>query len=325
MAQVASSGTNNIFDRLSEQLLETVSSYLEPTDLLNLGATCKHLHKALSTQAVWEHKAIDDFGDRFTITTILNSAGLDLGDQNKPEPSDWKSYYQERHLSLAKLNQDTDTQIAQSEKDYDEAQTLLRGFQTSGEISSLSRAAQLMVAVLDNFPGHAGCYHLLGFTLYVLNELEDALSLLEIGAMVDSNYEPIQELTKEVQGLLEGYGSSMTENAPLLESPKELSEQLKNALKSIFGQFDKDKDGGLSPSELSDFVFVTNGSRPPEAFLTQMGLQFGHDKNGYLTLEGFYNFFLEQTLEDPIETRRDLERHGWDGDRLVRCDVARNA
>lgn len=44
---------------------------------------------------------------------------------------------------------------------------------------------------IDNFPGHAGCYHLLGFTLYVLNELEDALSLLEIGSMVDPNYEPI--------------------------------------------------------------------------------------------------------------------------------------
>ena len=32
---------------------------------------------------------------------------------------------------------------------------------------------------------------MLGFTLYVLNELEDALSLLEIGSMVDPNYEPI--------------------------------------------------------------------------------------------------------------------------------------
>lgn len=44
----------------------------------------------------------------------------------------------------------------------------------------------------DYFPGHAGCYHLLGFTLYVLNELEDALSILEIGSMVDPNYEPIR-------------------------------------------------------------------------------------------------------------------------------------
>lgn len=178
---------------------------------------------------------------------------------------------------------------------------------------------------LDNFPGHAGCYHLLGFTLYVLNELEDALSLLEIGSMVDPNYEPINELTQEIQGLLDGYGSTMTDAAPLLDNAKELSNRLKAALTAIFNNFDKDKDGSLSPAELSEFVFKTNGSRPPAAFLSQMGIQFGKDAKGYLTLEGFFNFFLEQTLEDPIETRRDLEKHGWDGDRLVRCDVARNA
>lgn len=136
---------------------------------------------------------------------------------------------------------------------------------------------------------------------------------------------PIIELTREIQGLLEGYGSTMTDGAPLLDSAKELSAPLKAALTAIFNSFDKDKDGSLKPSELSDFVYKTNGSRPPQAFLTQMGIQFGKDAKGYLTLEGFFNFFLEQTLEDPIETRRDLEKHGWDGDRLVRCDIARNA
>ncbi|KAI8360986.1 hypothetical protein B0O80DRAFT_380679 [Mortierella sp. GBAus27b] len=137
-------------------------------------------------------KAIDDFGDRFTITTILDSAGLDLGEQNKPEPEDWRQYYVERHQAMEEMNQDTDAQVAQSEKDFEEAQALLKGFQSSGEIESLSKAAQLMVRVLDYFPGHAGCYHLLGFTLYVLNELEDAQTVLDIGSMVDPTYEPIQ-------------------------------------------------------------------------------------------------------------------------------------
>ncbi|KAI8604896.1 hypothetical protein EDD21DRAFT_286643, partial [Dissophora ornata] len=114
-----------------------------------------------------------------------------LGEQNKPEPEDWRAYYKERCLAMAQMNRDADAQIAQSEKNYEEAEELLRGFQSSGEIESLNKAAQLMVGILDNFPGHAGCYHLLGFTLYVLNELEDALSLLEIGSMVDPNYEPI--------------------------------------------------------------------------------------------------------------------------------------
>jgi len=159
----------------------------------------------------------------------------------------------------------------------------------------------------------------------VLNELEDALSLLDIGSMVDPDYGPIIELTLEIQNLQEGYGSTMTEGAPLLDNSKELSAPLKFVLTSIFNSFDKDQDGSLSPAELSEFVFVTNGSRPPNAFLTQMGIQFGKDAKGYLTLEGFFNFFLEQTLEDPIETRRDIEKHGWDGDRLVRIEIAKNA
>ncbi|CAO3571459.1 unnamed protein product [Mortierella alpina] len=199
------------------------------------------------------------------------------------------------------------------------------GVQASGDIHSLSRAAQLLIGILYNFPGRAECYYLLAFTLYILNKLEDALSLLEIGSLVDPSNEPINELTREIQGLLDGYGSTMTDAAPLLDGDKELSNRLKAALAAIFNSFDKDKDGSLSPAELSEFVFKTNGSRPPAAFLTQMGIQFGKDAKGYLTLDGFLNFFLEQTLEDPIETRRDLEKHGWDGDRLVRCDVARNA
>ncbi|KAF9994250.1 hypothetical protein BGZ65_010127, partial [Modicella reniformis] len=180
------------FYALTEDLIVILATHIEPLDLVNLGATCKRLYELFNRQEVWEHKAIDDFGDRFTITSILDSAGLDLGEQNKPEPTDWREYYKERHQAMVQMNKDTDAQVAKSEKDYEEAQALLKGFQSSGEIESLSKAAQLMVGILDYFPGHAGCYHLLGFTLYVLNELEDALTLLEIGSMVDPNYEPIR-------------------------------------------------------------------------------------------------------------------------------------
>lgn len=95
-----------------------------------------------------DSKAIDDFGDRFTITSILDSAGLDLGELNRPEPADWCEYYKERHLAMAQMNKDPDTQVAKSEKDFEEARALLRGFQSSGEVESLSKAAQLMVGIL---------------------------------------------------------------------------------------------------------------------------------------------------------------------------------
>lgn len=41
------------------------------------------------------------------------------------------------------------------------------------------------------FPGHAGCYHLLGFVLYILNRLEEAMIMLDFGRTVDPEYEPI--------------------------------------------------------------------------------------------------------------------------------------
>lgn len=312
---------------------------------------------------------------------------------------------------MAELNKDADAQIAQSEKDYDQAQELLRGFQASGEIESLSKAAQLMVGVLgtlvlsfcSNFffggqevhhwnkvvptkhmfrlwsmftysffrqlpwtrrmlpsPGiHTLCAQRTGGRLVIARDWKHGRSQLRAHHWYGSGFRVLRpallllspsihdqrghsdfgsisltprcsfnntiELTNEIQGLLDGYGSTMTDGAPLLDSTKALSTQLKAALTDIFQTFDQDKDGGLSPSELSEFVFKTNGSRPPAAFLTQMGIQFGKTAKGYLSLEGFFNFFLEQTLDDPIETRRDLEKHGWDGDRLVRMEVAKNA
>jgi len=198
---------NKTFDTLTEDLIEILASYLEPLDMLNLGASCKHLYKSISRPEIWEQyvhclhsiplkygnvreqsafswehresavpavaflmfsqltsirnivfvyihsKAVDDFGDRFTITQILDSAGLDLGGENKPEPSDWRAYYKERHLAMAEMNKDPDTLIAKSEKDYDEAQELLKSFQSTGDVDALSKAAQLNVRILGK-----GCF-----------------------------------------------------------------------------------------------------------------------------------------------------------------------
>jgi len=55
---------------------------------------------------------------------------------------------------MAEMNKDTDAQVAKSEKDFEEAQKLLKGFQSSGEIESLSKAAQLMVEILGKKQWH---------------------------------------------------------------------------------------------------------------------------------------------------------------------------
>jgi hypothetical protein len=79
------------------------------------------------------------------------------------------------------------------------------------------------------FPGHAGCYHLLGFVLYILNRLEEAMIMLDFGRTVDPEYEPIDgmylhskifttthrlmnyailELEEEISKILNGYKGS---------------------------------------------------------------------------------------------------------------------
>jgi hypothetical protein len=45
--------------------------------------------------------------------------------------------------------------------------------------------------ILEVFPGHAGCYYILGFILFVLNKLEEAIILLEMSRAVDPNFEPV--------------------------------------------------------------------------------------------------------------------------------------
>lgn len=49
---------------------------------------------------------------------------------------------------MAEMNKNPDALIAQSEKDYEEAQELLKSFQASGDVEALSKAAQLNVRIL---------------------------------------------------------------------------------------------------------------------------------------------------------------------------------
>ncbi|RUS18893.1 hypothetical protein BC937DRAFT_88202, partial [Endogone sp. FLAS-F59071] len=80
---------------------------------------------------------------------------------------------------------------------------------------------------------------------------------------------------------------SMVHEVPLLQDSA-LTPRLREVLSAIFDVFDLDHDAALSPAELDEFVFCTNGSHPPRAFLTQMGQRFGANRRGWLTKEGFF-------------------------------------
>lgn len=57
-------------------------------------------------------------------------------------------------------------------------------------MSILALVASKMMWILDVFPAHGGCYYILGFILFVLNKLEEAMILLQMGRAVDPTFEP---------------------------------------------------------------------------------------------------------------------------------------
>jgi Ca2+-binding EF-hand superfamily protein len=114
-------------------------------------------------------------------------------------------------------------------------------------------------------------------------------------------------LEEEIERIVKGYKGE----EELLDD-NQLSTALQDVLVEVFNKFDQDHDGALNAKELDSFIFITNGAHPPPAFLRQMGLRFGANKKGWLTKEGFLAFYLEQTLDDPSETRNDLGVHGYD-------------
>ncbi|CAO3592512.1 unnamed protein product [Absidia cylindrospora] len=91
-----------------------------------------------------------------------------------------------------------------------------------------------------------------------------------------------------------------------------LSSPLLQVLHTLFTEFDKDQDDALRHEELDHYVFSTNGQHPSDEFLSAMGQRFGANEKGWLTKEGFLAFYLEQTLGDQDETRKDMAAHGYD-------------
>jgi len=78
-------------------------------------------------------------------------------------------------------------------------------------------------------------------------------------------------------------------------------------------------DNALNIAELSEFILKTNGNRPPRSVLQQIVKTFSPSRmNDRLTLEGFMEFYLQQTLDEPSETRKDLETHGFDPKSLTK-------
>lgn len=131
----------------------------------------------------------------FQIYTILNTAtgftfDAALTEKFGAEPSDWRKYYIEKNKTINTEENDT-ALMDQADTEYANAQKHLETFQQEGNVDILVQVASKMLWILDVFPGHAGCYYILGFILFVLNKLEEAIILLQMGRAVDPTFEPI--------------------------------------------------------------------------------------------------------------------------------------
>ncbi|KAI8584237.1 hypothetical protein K450DRAFT_218808 [Umbelopsis ramanniana AG] len=305
-------------ETIPQNVLIELAFSLDPADIARLAQTCKTFFQIYSSNELWRSKTHHDFGNLFAVYHILTTSGLELdpalGAKFANEPSNWRQYYIEKNNAVNGTDAQNNALLHEGEEEYIKAQKDLQSFQDSQDVTILSRVASKLVWILDVFPGHAGCYHLLGFILYILNRLEEAMMLLDFGRTVDPEYEPIDDLEEEISKILNGYKGS-EEEEPLIKD-HELTPKLAEVLSEIFETFDQDHDGALNNQELGNFIFTTNGSHPPPQFLVQIAQRFGGTERYWLTKDGFLAFYLEQTLDDPTETRSDLSVHGYDGQTL---------
>jgi hypothetical protein len=126
----------------------------------------------------------------YTIFTTATGFSFEpaLVEKFSKEPTDWRQLYIQKNKSIS----DDDTVLMdQADREYANAQTHLETFQQEGNVEILVQVASKMLWILDVFPGHAGCYYILGFILFVLNKLEEAAILLQMGRAVDPTFEPI--------------------------------------------------------------------------------------------------------------------------------------
>eukprot|EP01132_Coremiostelium_polycephalum_P000543 gene543-685_t len=91
-------------------------------------------------------------------------------------------------------------------------------------------------------------------------------------------------------------------------------EKAENALKEIFSRYDLDKDGCLNRSELDKFAIGCNGKPFDQESVNELTEAFDCNEKGYLTQRGFMEMYFMQSISDPEETWKDIEKHGYNTD-----------
>ncbi|KAJ2088500.1 hypothetical protein IW138_004188 [Coemansia sp. RSA 986] len=233
--------------------------------------------------------------------------------------------YRERFTRVFPPSKDDSMQYAKkAESTIDQVKSMLRDGQDAS-IEVFSEVAYRLMLVQEYFPASVECYYLWALICFMHNAFKSSLAFLDIGCNIDDSFEPIQELAKKVRLISSGvYG--VNGDAPLLDpSGTGPSTQLSKALAIIFQQLDSDRDGVLSVSEIANMVQITNGKPAPRSTITQIISAFGGSiqaKSGRRVsgwdINSLTNFYINQSLDDPSETRADLAKFGFDPSTLSR-------
>ncbi|KAI8990772.1 hypothetical protein BDF20DRAFT_840747 [Mycotypha africana] len=311
---------------LPKDVIQRIAIQLRPKDIIQLCLCSRNIRTALiSNDEFWRKKSLRDFGDIFKLYRILVKAtGLNLpteiSNKFKDYPKIWKHYYIQKTKTMNEA--DKEVLMDQGSKQYNDAKILLTTIQETRlelNVSMLVEITSKMLFLLDLLPNYAGCYYILATMLYMENQLRSALDVLDMGRSFNPIFPPFEELEQRILSAMQqdDYKGDGKKDVPLLVSGH-FSPELLNVLLEIFETFDKDKDECLNPKELDSFVFSTNGQHPPPSFLKNMADRFGANEHGWLTKKGFLAFYLEQTLDDISETKKDLRAHNYDCSRLVK-------
>ncbi len=221
----------------------------------------------------------------------------------------------------------------------------------------LTDACRLLMQVIDTMPSYVPAYHLLACICYLVHQLPTALRFLSIAREIysalpsndglnDTEFEPVEELYAEIESEMQ----ELDEDVPLLTQDTDglpcLSTTLKTALEEIFMRFDMNGDGYWCYTELATYLHTTSLEEPffgrpspvsysaqkpspllPLPLYRKMIKQYGGSVQKGLSRDGFLSFYLQQSIVEPDETRKDVAKCGYDPVKLVKlsCAVALSA
>ncbi len=254
-----------------------------------------------------------------TNTSTNTSAGAGGGASagaGSADSTNWKEAYKVR--AADERREDFEVRVQQLDAAVlEQAVPLIAAFESAppptpvAARDGLAQAVRLLAGLLRVAPMHAGAYGLLARAAVARGARGAARELLELGLEVEPQHEQLQaalDMLQQQRGLLCGRGRA--------------SGRFERVLRELFGAFDSGRAGTWAGADFDRFVLRTNGRACPPAFRRSVFQSFSTDARGRLLPDGFVEFYLHNALEDPLETWRDLAKHGYKQDLRLKTPPA---